>query len=309
MCPSVYRCLDLSAAFEDETYSLIFSSLKHPVRRKILRILANGPRTFSGVLGQVDVESSHLSYHLENLNGLIKKQNNEYSLSSVGRAAVSLMSKVEEPASTGLLVRRSLRSFVKATQKTWLLGIVVILLMVSLVTNFYVASSNSQLNSAVVNERWLVVQDVSFSLDSLSGGYGLSGPLVRPEYSNVSLIAIAMNHIVINVHYGRQSLPQLINLDPAHQKELQMIDDLFNSFLRFANLLSLLSSENKTSRAVELTEQLSNRVSDFPRQIGSELRSAYGSLGRADESMLQLAVGDADMTRNMIDETIMQAVS
>jgi DNA-binding transcriptional ArsR family regulator len=299
----------LSAEAEEETYSLIFSSLKHPVRRKILRTLANGQRTFSSILEQVDVESSHLSYHLENLNGLIRKQDNEYYLSSVGRAAVSLMSKVEEPASTRLLVKRSLLSFLKATQKTWLLGIMIVVLVVSLLTNFYLVSSNSQLNSAVVNEMRLVVQDVSFSLDSLSGVYGLPAPTVRHEYSNVSIITAAMDHIVTNVHYGSQSLQQLINLDPTHQKDLQMVDDLFKGFLRFANLLSFLSSENKTSRSVELIEQLSDRVNDVPRQIGSELRSAYGSLGGVDEYILQQAVGDADMTGNMIDDIIMQAVS
>ena len=31
---------------EDEIYSTMFSSLKHPVRRKILRMLGNKPMTF-----------------------------------------------------------------------------------------------------------------------------------------------------------------------------------------------------------------------------------------------------------------------
>jgi DNA-binding transcriptional ArsR family regulator len=83
---------------EEETYSVMFSSLKHPIRRKILRILVANPQTFTEILEQVNIESAHLSYHLENLGDLTKKTNEgKYSLSDLGQAAVSLMTKVEEP--------------------------------------------------------------------------------------------------------------------------------------------------------------------------------------------------------------------
>jgi len=76
----------------------MFSSLKHPIRRKILRILAANPRTFTEILEQINIESAHLSYHLENLGELTKKTNEgKYSLSDFGQAAVSLMARVEEP--------------------------------------------------------------------------------------------------------------------------------------------------------------------------------------------------------------------
>jgi len=84
--------------YEEETYSVMFLSLKHPVRRKILRILAIRPQTFTEVLQQINMESAHLSYHLENLGDLIKKtEEGKYDLSDLGQAAVSLMSQVEEP--------------------------------------------------------------------------------------------------------------------------------------------------------------------------------------------------------------------
>jgi DNA-binding transcriptional ArsR family regulator len=76
----------------------MFSSLKHPLRRKVLRILATGPKTFTEVLQQVDVDSAHFSYHLESLGGLIRKgEDGKYRLSELGRAASSLMARVEEP--------------------------------------------------------------------------------------------------------------------------------------------------------------------------------------------------------------------
>ena len=83
---------------EAETYSLIFASLKHPLRRKILRILASDPKSFTDVLQQVDIESAHLSYHLEGLDGLLKKTaEGKYDLSDLGRAGLALMSRIEEP--------------------------------------------------------------------------------------------------------------------------------------------------------------------------------------------------------------------
>jgi len=82
---------------EEETYSLIFTSLKHPIRRRILRMLANQHLTFSEILGPLSIDSGHLSYHLENLGDLItRSENGKYRLSSIGIAAVKLMSGVEE---------------------------------------------------------------------------------------------------------------------------------------------------------------------------------------------------------------------
>jgi len=82
---------------EEETYSLIYTSLRHPIRRKILRMLMNKPLTFSEILEAVDIDSGHLNYHLENLGDLIThSQDGKYQLSSLGSAAVRLMGGVEE---------------------------------------------------------------------------------------------------------------------------------------------------------------------------------------------------------------------
>jgi len=82
---------------EEETYSLIFASLKHPIRRKILRMLADKPLAFSEILDALSIDSGHLSYHLENLGDLITHTvEGKYGLSSIGIAAVKLMGGVEE---------------------------------------------------------------------------------------------------------------------------------------------------------------------------------------------------------------------
>jgi DNA-binding transcriptional ArsR family regulator len=81
----------------EETYSLIFTSLKHPIRRRILRMLASQPLAFSEILNSLSIDSGHLSYHLDGLGELItRSQDGKYGLSGVGAAAVRLMSGVEE---------------------------------------------------------------------------------------------------------------------------------------------------------------------------------------------------------------------
>ena len=82
---------------KEEIYSIMFSSLKHPIRRKILRILADKPLGFTEMLELLGVSSSNLTYHLESLGELITKDDNgTYKLSTFGLASVSTMKIVEE---------------------------------------------------------------------------------------------------------------------------------------------------------------------------------------------------------------------
>ena len=82
---------------EEETYSIMFSSLRHPARRKILRMLSERTMTFSQMLEELAIPSSHLTYHLENLGELVTKNGDgKYKLSSFGKASVSMMRSAEE---------------------------------------------------------------------------------------------------------------------------------------------------------------------------------------------------------------------
>ena len=86
---------------EDEIYSTMFSSLKHPARRKILRMLSEKPMTFSHMLKALDVSSSHLTCHLDSLGVLVSKmEDGKYRLSSFGEASVTTMKGVEEAPAT-----------------------------------------------------------------------------------------------------------------------------------------------------------------------------------------------------------------
>jgi DNA-binding transcriptional ArsR family regulator len=82
---------------EDEIYSIMFSSLKHPVRRKILRMLGHKPMTFMTMVEELGVSTPQLTYHLESLGDLVSKtDSNEYKLSTFGLATVNAMKTVEE---------------------------------------------------------------------------------------------------------------------------------------------------------------------------------------------------------------------
>ncbi len=85
---------------EEDPYSVIFSSLRHPTRRFVLRNLAQGqPKRFSELQADLNVDSPSLSYHLDALQGLVTKSDEAYSLTELGVAALNLMRRVEEPPS------------------------------------------------------------------------------------------------------------------------------------------------------------------------------------------------------------------
>ena len=93
---------------DEETYSLIFKSLNHPIRRRILRMLQDNELAFSQILETLSMDSGHLSYHLEGLGDLVTRSpEGKYRLSSFGLAAVKLMSGVEEHHPPGVSKSRS----------------------------------------------------------------------------------------------------------------------------------------------------------------------------------------------------------
>ena len=81
----------------EERYSAMFSSLKHPARRKILKMLSKRSMTFSEMLEKLEILGSHLTYHLETLGEfVVKMEDGKYKLSSFGQSSVSMMERIEE---------------------------------------------------------------------------------------------------------------------------------------------------------------------------------------------------------------------
>jgi DNA-binding transcriptional ArsR family regulator len=115
---------------EEEIYSIMFKSLKHPVRRRILGMLNDKPMAFMEMVELLGVSSSHLTYHLESLGELVAKtETGEYQLSSFGKATVSAMKGVQEAPEL-------LRRHPKKLAKKWKAAITVLMVAVLLLSSF-----------------------------------------------------------------------------------------------------------------------------------------------------------------------------
>jgi DNA-binding transcriptional ArsR family regulator len=83
---------------EEDTYSIIFKALKHPIRRKILRELSQKSLTYTDIQSLMNIDNGLLNYHLDNMKELIfKGKDGKYSLSEFGKGAINLEENVEEP--------------------------------------------------------------------------------------------------------------------------------------------------------------------------------------------------------------------
>jgi DNA-binding transcriptional ArsR family regulator len=155
---------------DEETYSVIFAALKHPVRRRILRMLSDEERTYTQMLTELDLDTGHLNYYLESLGELLAKTDDgKYRLSEFGRAALDLMDGVEEP-------KEGMRETEKISRRRtirWMLIPVValivaglILMNVSYVSTYHYKSTGSldiddartiQPNATIVNyDMWKI---------------------------------------------------------------------------------------------------------------------------------------------------------
>jgi len=86
----------MTSSPEDEIYSIMFSSFKHPIRRKILRMLDSKSMTFMELVEALGISTPNLTYHLDSLGDLLSKSDNgEYKLSAFGKASVNTLKNVE----------------------------------------------------------------------------------------------------------------------------------------------------------------------------------------------------------------------
>jgi DNA-binding transcriptional ArsR family regulator len=151
---------------EDEIYSIMFSSLKHPVRRKILRMLGSKPMTFMEMVDELGVSTPHLTYHLDSLGELVTKlDSGQYKLSAFGLATVNAMKGVEDIHD--IEPKRRLLSFKwKAIIGVLLIAVIVLAGM----TAIQFASMN-QLNTSV-NKLTNTNQQLTTEQSFLTSGLG-----------------------------------------------------------------------------------------------------------------------------------------
>jgi DNA-binding transcriptional ArsR family regulator len=158
---------------EDDTYSTMFTALKHPIRRKILRILNQAPATYTEILNQLNIDNGLLNYHLDNMKDLVTKNDEgKYHLSEFGEAAVGLTEKVEEAPTKPKDVLR-----LRPSQITALLLVLVI--AVASVSGLYTLLYKDYRNqTSILAERNVELDTANAKLTNLSS---------LAELANVSL--------------------------------------------------------------------------------------------------------------------------
>ena len=135
--------LELSglASFEEDTYSRIFSTLRHPVRRKVLRILSERQMSYTEILNYLQVTTGFLNYHLENMGNLIaKNEEGQYNLTSFGQAALTLISNVE-------MIQKIPSDLIILNRKIKWKYVAFFFISVLVISNVIILYNNNQLNN------------------------------------------------------------------------------------------------------------------------------------------------------------------
>lgn len=183
---------------EEEYYSTVFIALKHPIRRKILRMLREKPRSFSEMLGELKIESSHLTYHIDTLRDLVNKtETGVYTLSFLGEAATSMMYQVEETPKA-LPHRPSLSLRWKVFFSVLMISLMISLILLSGL--YYVQYQRLNQVSAGYESLSETLTEVTLSAYSKDfqaatqrwtqvHGIPLEGVEIRPCYINVGTLA------------------------------------------------------------------------------------------------------------------------
>jgi DNA-binding transcriptional ArsR family regulator len=207
----------IMSSSEEDSYTMIYASLKHPIRRKILRTLSSQPQTFSDLQKQFKLESSHLTYHIDGLGNLLyKTEDGKYALSSLGEGAVSMMRNVEEPPTNSHFPFARSRS--TTSEKRYAsravaiaLGIICIVLAATLVGAFayYVPMINDKNNTisslnSLISQLSTNATNLQNQLESLNLNFtNLQNQLASDNSTIVSLLS--------NVTYLQEELNNILN--------------------------------------------------------------------------------------------------
>ncbi|MHA2075103.1 MAG: DUF7347 domain-containing protein [Candidatus Hodarchaeales archaeon] len=75
---------------------VIIRAIAHDIRREILRVLKDYPRTFTELLNHFDISTGKLNYHLTQIKGFIAKneETTKYEITSLGKKALDILSLI-----------------------------------------------------------------------------------------------------------------------------------------------------------------------------------------------------------------------
>ena len=212
-----------------EKNSTIYNSLKHPARRKILKLASKGPISFSQMLKELNFSTSQLFYHIENLGKLITKTNEgKYQLSNTGKASFDTLKAIEETITDKPKQEFPLK---------WKSIIAVMLIATIALASFSVfqytlLNQLSSENNSIENENRLLNLGIT---KLLAKGADTNRPLDFIE--DVIQFDLSKYHI------------QLLNSDAKFRSDL-------GGFVEETSLYSLTNNEDKFDIALRFRDQL-----------------------------------------------------
>ncbi len=280
---------------DEEPYSSIFASLKHPVRRKILRMLSKKPMSYSEMLEVLGVSNSFLTYHLENLGELVSKmEDGKYRLSSFGEDAMATMTRVEDiPSNKTHQSPQTKPKKIFGKSVALVLGLICIVL-IAFIAYFAVAGISAQnSNSNLQNQykqlqTWLTGNETSLNQTQtwLDGNLTLINQTQMWLSENVTAYNQLQNAIG-DIHIGGTKNSTIwVNNEtyPAYEgptikennETIQFIQlPAWGFFVPSAGFISVLFSSNSTSTRVEVSyyENGTNNVTEFNPVLELDLGS------------------------------------
>ncbi len=248
---------------EEDTYSSIFLALKHPVRRKILKMLNEDPATYTQILNKLKVETGFLNYHLESLDGLVtKNEHDKYILSDFGEAALSLMKMVEEPVKKEVeepIKRRSreLKIFGFKVNPAFVLLVAIAVLILS---NVYWVYNSQELSKDKTNALGGVLIQTRIPLGESIYILNTTAREGRIEFELWD--ALFGDLIQLSRQYA-----VIISLDNSHRYQWLQIKEATDSLMDFVNALTQTYAKNNTY--MEITSEQST----YLNKIGNSLLS------------------------------------
>lgn len=91
---------------------MMFSALNHPIRRRIIEMLARNSVTYTYMLEELDIDTGKLNFHLKKLEDLIEKdEKGLYNLTDKGLRAFSILQQVPEKIEEASAARRAATYF------------------------------------------------------------------------------------------------------------------------------------------------------------------------------------------------------
>nr|MDO8115712.1 winged helix-turn-helix domain-containing protein [Candidatus Sigynarchaeota archaeon] len=83
--------------------AVFIHAISNDIRRKIIRLVAGEPMSFSQLMGRFDLSTGKLTYHLNQLQGFMKKNDGgNYELTPLGRKGLEILDTIQSGLSQEL---------------------------------------------------------------------------------------------------------------------------------------------------------------------------------------------------------------